>query len=160
MNSNEQLSAEELSAFVDICKHPTVVESLAVATPQPQHLPGKQKRFFRLERHLPVVLKVNGNAMPAEAINIGLGGALLRGPFGVFIRGYLELPVGKKVEVEVELPKPKSVITLEGSVCWRKIKQGQVTGLGIRFFAHPVETIWAIIANIDQAIKDDLAAVD
>jgi Tfp pilus assembly protein PilZ len=101
-----------------------------------------QRRFFRASQCLPAVLRVDGTAHQVEVTNISLG--------GVFIRCTIELPAGKPVEMELELPGPREKVFLSGCVCWQK-RSCQATGLGVRFSHLPADAIWAIVSNIEQA---------
>jgi len=104
-----------------------------------------QRRFFRLQRHLPAVLELNGTPHPVSVLNISLG--------GVFISCPLDLPVGQRVELDIQLPSPQAQIRVTGFICWGKKSEGKVLGLGIKFSSLPTEAIWALIANIEEARK-------
>jgi hypothetical protein len=142
------LSEEELNALLELFQ--------PAATPRAEGLPEENglmaehelhRKFFRLSQRLPAVLRVDGENYQVEAVNISLG--------GIFIRGPLELPVDKQVEMKLELPCPRVGIGLSGQVCWQKKDGGRVIGLGIRFSSLPIEAIWAILANTEQARNKD-----
>jgi Tfp pilus assembly protein PilZ len=145
------LTDEELNALRELFRTSTQADEVEEPMESESLVEHElQRRFFRLNQCLPAVVLIGGKPHQVEAVNIGLG--------GVFIRGRLELPVDRRVEMELELPHPKARISLTGNVCWLKKKHGQVTGLGIRFSALPTEAIWTIIANIEQARSRDLKA--
>ncbi len=102
------------------------------------------RRFFRLHQLLPATLIVEGHPHTAKASNIGLG--------GVFILSDVDLPVGTQVDVDVNLLKPAAKIHVKGSVCWLKKGAENLTGLGIRFSSLDTDHIWAIVANMKEAL--------
>jgi Tfp pilus assembly protein PilZ len=138
------LTEEEISALLELFQNGRTtpdaesgVESVSLVEHE------LQRRFFRLSQCLPAILQVDGKNYQVEATNISLG--------GVFIRCTLELPAGKQVDMELELPGPRDKVVLSGCVCWQKRSREQATGLGVRFSLLPADAIWAIIDNIEQA---------
>jgi Tfp pilus assembly protein PilZ len=140
------LTEEEISALLDLF-HPDA----APEESEPAVLSGSlverefQRRFFRFSQRLPASLRVNGRSHQVELSNLSLG--------GVFIRSSLDIPIGKKIGLLIDLPEPPRTIALSGCVCWRKGVDGKAAGLGIRFFPLSADAIWSIIANIEQVMS-------
>jgi Tfp pilus assembly protein PilZ len=142
------LTEEEISALLELFHNghtPRDGEPGAESGSLVEH--ELQRRFFRSSQCLPAILQVDGKDYPVEATNISLG--------GVFIRCTLELPAGKKVDMELELSGPGERVVLPGFVCWQKRSGEQAIGLGVRFSLLPADAIWAIVANIEQARSQD-----
>jgi len=103
-----------------------------------------QRRFFRFQQALDTTMTADGKPYNVKATNIGLG--------GVFVISDLDLPIGKKIELSIRLPKPEAIIHATSRVCWQKKVENHVMGLGVRFSALEVDHIWAIVANMKQLL--------
>jgi hypothetical protein len=106
------------------------------------------RRFFRLPQALDTTMTADGKKYKAKAINIGLG--------GVFVISDLDIPIGKKIELSIRLPKPEAIINATSTVCWQKKVDDLVMGLGVHFSALEIDHIWAIVSNMKQLTATSL----
>jgi hypothetical protein len=80
------------------------------------------RAFERRSMSLPVRLHVATNPLQGRIVNLGLGGA------GVETRAYI--PVGMRVEVELETPTLWDPLRIEARVTWlRETATGFIMGL-------------------------------
>lgn len=140
------LSDDELNALLALYQEHGIPEEYEESAKEIGSLieNDMHRRFFRIQRSLPTALHINGSTHAAVSINIGLG--------GVFILSDVDIPIGTRVDVDIEMPMPKKTIHAKSNICWHKKLPHNKTGLGVCFAALEIDYIWAIVANMTQEI--------
>lgn len=148
------LSDEELAALLQLCRSDITIGNPETFSNETLSLDDgdSSRNFFRLKKAFDATLSVGKKSHPVKVSDLGLG--------GVYVLGDVDLPIGKRVLVSIDLTNPEATIFVKSYVCWRKKVDQQMIGLGIRFPMLKPDDIWLIINNIKQALLESVEMWD
>ena len=146
------LSDEELAALLQLCRSDMESGSVEGAADEMLSLDDSDfsRHFFRLKQSFDATIKIGAESHHVKVTNLGLG--------GIFVIGDFNLPVGKRVQVSIDLPDPEATILVRSYVCWHKKIDHRLVGLGMRFPVLKTDHVWLIISNMKQALRKSNAA--
>jgi hypothetical protein len=103
-------------------------------------VPDNNRKTPRTRIDLPIQIEVDGRAMPALAVNVGLGGMFIEGP---------PLEYGQRIEIVAELPGLAGPVKIPAVVRWAKDH-----GIGVQFLQLGARVTHAL----SQIVSDSSAA--
>jgi uncharacterized protein (TIGR02266 family) len=90
----------------------------------------------RYERQLDVEVTADGKKLTSKTVNISLG--------GLFLDSATPLEIGATVQLRFQLPTQPEAVEVAGDVRWVVKKDGQHSGIGIRFQGLRARDVWAL----------------
>jgi len=90
----------------------------------------------RYERQLDVEVVADGKKHTSRTVNISLG--------GLFLDSSTPLELGMTVQLRFQLPTQPEPVEVAGDVRWVVKKDGNHSGIGIRFQGLRARDVWAL----------------